>query len=89
MLIGVDGEYIDAGFSGSKASRPALDRLMTDAAQRKFDCIALYKVNRFGRSVLNLNQQLPALSGYRVRFIDGRPARSYESDFLGFRPGHH
>ena len=33
------GEYIDTGFSGSKAIRRALDRLMTDAAQRKFDCI--------------------------------------------------
>lgn len=63
------GEYIDTGFSGAKASRPALDRLMADAAQRKFDCIAVYKIDRFGRSVLNLNQQLAALTSYGVRFI--------------------
>jgi DNA invertase Pin-like site-specific DNA recombinase len=63
------GEYVDTGFGGSKASRPALDRLMADAAQRKFDCICVYKIDRFGRSVLHLNQQLAALTTYGVRFI--------------------
>ncbi len=63
------GEYIDTGFCGAKASRPALDKLMTDAAKRKFDCIAVWKIDRFGRSVLHLNQQLAALTSYGVRFI--------------------
>lgn len=62
-------EYIDTGFSGSKASRPALDRLMADAAKRKFDCVAVYKIDRFGRSVLHLNQQLATLNSYGVRFV--------------------
>jgi len=35
----------------------------------KFDCIAVYKVDRFGRSVLHLNQQLAALTSCGVRFI--------------------
>src|SRR5450432_854790 len=65
----IAGEYVDQGFSGAKASRPALDRLMADAAQRKFDCIVVYKIDRFGRSVLHLNQQLAALSSHGVRFI--------------------
>src|ERR1035438_9748790 len=63
------GEYIDTGFSGAKASRPALDRLMADAAKRKFDCVAVWKIDRFGRSVLHLNQQLAALTSHGVRFI--------------------
>ena len=63
------GEYVDTGFSGAKASRPALDKLMADAAKRKFDCIAVYKIDRFGRSVLHLNQQLAALTSHGVRFI--------------------
>jgi DNA invertase Pin-like site-specific DNA recombinase len=63
------GEYVDTGFSGAKVNRPALDRLMADAAQRKFDCIVVYKIDRFGRSVLHLNQQLAALTSYGVRFI--------------------
>ena len=63
------GEYVDSGFSGSKASRPALDRLMDGAARREFDCVAVYKIDRFGRSVLHLSQQLAALTSYGVRFI--------------------
>src|SRR5580692_511838 len=63
------GEYIDTGFSGAKSSRPALDRLMADAAKRKFDCIAVWKLDRSGRSVLNLSQQLAPLTSHRVRFV--------------------
>ena len=65
----VAGEYVDTGWSGAKAKRPALDRLMADAAQHRFDCVAVYKLDRFGRSVLHLNQQLAALTNYGVRFI--------------------
>lgn len=63
------GEYIDTGFSGAKASRPALDRLIADAAKRKFDCVAVWKLDRFGRSVLNLSQQLATLTSFGVRFV--------------------
>jgi putative DNA-invertase from lambdoid prophage Rac len=65
----ITGEYVDTGWSGSKASRPQLDRLMADASQRRFDCICVYKIDRFGRSVLHLNQQLATLTSYGVRFI--------------------
>lgn len=65
----VADEYVDEGFSGAKASRPALDRLMADAAKRKFDCVVVWKLDRFGRSVLHLNQQLDTLTRHGVRFI--------------------
>ena len=42
---------------------------MAEAAQRKFDVVVVYKVHRFGRSVLRLNQQLATLTAHRVRFI--------------------
>ena len=42
---------------------------MKDAAQRKFDVVAVYKLDRFGRSVLNLNQHLASLTSYGIRFI--------------------
>ena len=63
------GEYIDEGFSGARASRPALDELMKAAAQKKFSCVVVYKLDRFGRSVLHLNQQLELLKSYGIRFV--------------------
>jgi len=65
----VAGEYVDTGFSGAKASRPALNRLMADAAGRRFDTVVVWKIDRFGRSALHLNQQLVALTSYGGRFI--------------------
>jgi len=63
------GEFVDTGFSGSKASRPALDQLMKDSSLRKFDCVVVYKLDRFGRSVLHLNQQLAILESLGIRFV--------------------
>jgi DNA invertase Pin-like site-specific DNA recombinase len=42
----VSGEYVDTGWSGAKASRPELDRLMKDAAVRRFDATLVYKLDR-------------------------------------------
>jgi len=64
-LVGIYQDQI----SGAKASRPGLDRLMGDARQRRFDVVVVWKLDRFGRSVLHLNQQLAALDSYGIRFI--------------------
>jgi putative DNA-invertase from lambdoid prophage Rac len=66
---GIAEEYVDTGWSGAKASRPALDRLMRDAAQHRFGCVLVWKLDRFGRSVLNLVESLQNLSSYGVRFL--------------------
>ena len=50
----IGGEFVDRGISGSKESRPQLSRLMAEAHQRKFDGIAVWKVDRFGRSLKHL-----------------------------------
>ncbi len=42
---------------------------MADAAQRRFECVLVWKLDRFGRSVLHLNQQLAELTREGVRFI--------------------
>lgn len=44
----IAGEYVDTGWSGSKASRPELDRLMKDARLRKVDCILVWKLESVG-----------------------------------------
>ena len=63
------GEYVDTGWSGTKVSRPELNRLMSDAGQRKFDVILCWKLDRFGRSLLHCKSALQELQGYGVRFI--------------------
>lgn len=60
-------EYIDAGISGAKEKRPELDRLMSDAHRRKFDVVAVWKFDRFARSVSHL---LRALDTFRVLGIE-------------------
>lgn len=62
-------EYVDTGISGTRASRPQLDRCMRDAAEHRWDCLCVYKLDRFGRSVLNLSQSLALLDSYGIRFI--------------------
>lgn len=51
------GEYIDQGVSGAKDSRPALNRLMADAKQRKFDVVLVWKIDRWGRSLKHIVKQ--------------------------------
>jgi DNA invertase Pin-like site-specific DNA recombinase len=65
-------EYVDQGVSGSKESRPALNRLMTDAQKCRFDAILVWKIDRFGRSLKHLVNSLADLSAYGVTFISLR-----------------
>ncbi len=47
---------------GAKASRPGLNSLMADASSRKFTCLLVWKLDRFGRSLVDcLNN---------IRFLD-------------------
>ena len=62
-------EYIDEGVSGAKASRPALDRLLADAKRRKFDAIAIVKLDRLGRSLHHLLTVLGELEALGVDLI--------------------
>src|SRR5215471_18273219 len=65
----VVGEYVDTGWSGAKASRPELDRLMKDAALRRFDAVLVWKLDRFGRSVRNCLDGIENLRAHDVRFL--------------------
>src|SRR5580658_7499637 len=61
-------EYVDQGVSGSKDSRPALNRLMSDAHQRKIDAVLVWKLDRFGRSLRHLVNALAELEAAGVAF---------------------
>lgn len=65
----VAGEYVDTGFSGAAASRPALDQVMEAARMRLVDAVAVWKVDRFSRSVTQCDAQVRALHAAGVRFL--------------------
>lgn len=49
-------EFVDAGWSGAKDRRPALDVMVAKARVRAFDAIAVVKLDRLARSVRHLVQ---------------------------------
>jgi DNA invertase Pin-like site-specific DNA recombinase len=62
-------EYIDAGVSGSKDSRPELNRLMADAHKRRFDVVLVWKLDRFGRSLRHLVNALAEFESLNISFV--------------------
>lgn len=47
----VSDTYTDAGFSGAKLERPAMQRLINDIENKAFDTVLVYKLDRLSRSV--------------------------------------
>jgi DNA invertase Pin-like site-specific DNA recombinase len=65
----VADRYIDSGISGSKDSRPELNRLMADAKRRKFDAVVVYRFDRFARSTRHLVNALAEFNALGIQFI--------------------
>src|SRR6202522_2469151 len=63
------GTYIDDGVSGAKDSRPELNRLMADAHKRCFDVVAVWRFDRFARSVSHLLRALETFSALGIAFV--------------------
>ena len=68
----VAGEFVDVGVSGSKDSRPQLDAMMRLAKTRKLDVIAVWKLDRFGRSLRHLVDALAELKAVGCAFVSLR-----------------
>jgi len=58
--------FRDNGISGAKDRRPGLDALLKGVAQRDFDMVAAWSVDRLGRSLQNLISLLGELHAKRV-----------------------
>jgi DNA invertase Pin-like site-specific DNA recombinase len=65
----ITGEFVDSGVSGAKDSRPQLDRLMADAHRRRFDIVAVWKFDRFARSVSHLLRALETFRSLGIEFV--------------------
>jgi DNA invertase Pin-like site-specific DNA recombinase len=65
----VASEYIDAGVSGARDSRPELNRLMADSHKRRFDVVCVWRFDRFARSVSHLLRALETFKALGIDFV--------------------
>ncbi len=67
---GWDAElFADAGWSGAKQKRPALDRMLALVRQRKCDVVLVYRYDRFARSLHHLVSSLAEFDSLGVQFV--------------------
>src|ERR1700723_978605 len=66
--------YTDHGVSGTKARRPALDKMMEDARRHRFDVLVVWSCDRLARSTKHLLQVLDELNGFGIQFLSQREA---------------
>lgn len=60
--------YEDDGFSGYSMDRPAFQRLLFDARNKKFDLILVYKQDRFSRKLKDLLSVMEELESLGIGF---------------------
>jgi len=65
----VVGVYADEGHSGRATSRPALDALMLAARRREIDVVAVWRFDRFARSLSHLVVALTEFRALGVQFV--------------------
>lgn len=66
------GEYVDIGISGAKEKRPQLDRLLIAIRRREVDAVAVWKLDRLGRSLKHLVNLIAEWESLGVGFVSLR-----------------
>ena len=62
-------EYLDIAVSGRKGGRPQLNDLMKASRNYEFDCVLVWKFDRFARSVAHLLRALEEFNHLGIRFV--------------------
>jgi putative DNA-invertase from lambdoid prophage Rac len=71
-------EYVETASGKAGSKRAALDRLLQEARLRKFDVVLVWKLDRFGRSLQHLIENIQTLDSAGVRFIV--PSQNIDTD---------
>lgn len=62
-------DYVDRGISGKNIQgRPAVQRLLQDAEQKKFDVVLVWKMNRLARKMVDLMNIVELLNSKNIAF---------------------
>lgn len=67
-------EYTDRGISGSKAKRPGLDAMMSDARRGEFSVVLVAAFDRIARSTKNFLEVVDELHELGIEFASAREA---------------
>jgi DNA invertase Pin-like site-specific DNA recombinase len=67
--LDIVSQYLDVAISGRKEGRPQLQALMRAARNHEFDCVLVWKFDRFARSVVHLLRALEEFDHLGIRFI--------------------
>jgi DNA invertase Pin-like site-specific DNA recombinase len=65
----VGAVFTDVGVSGSKERRPQLDQLLAGCRRRLYDVVAVYRYDRFARSVRQLVNALAEFDALGIQFV--------------------
>ena len=61
--------YDDGGYTGANMERPAMRRLLKDIEAGQADCVAVYKVDRISRSLLDFARMMETFERHRVSLV--------------------
>jgi site-specific DNA recombinase len=65
----IDDRYDDGGVSGGTIERPALKRLLADVAAGRIDVVAVYKIDRLSRSMLDFLKLIELFERHKTTFV--------------------
>lgn len=61
--------YEDEGFSGGNLERPQFKKMMSDAKDKKFSAIVVYRLDRISRNIGDFAKLIEELNGMEIDFI--------------------
>lgn len=67
--IALPDHYDDGGFTGANTDRPAFQRLMEDVEAGRVDVVAVYKIDRLSRSLLDFTTTMREFEKSGVKFV--------------------
>lgn len=67
--LALPDRYDDGGYTGANMERPALRRLLADVDADRIDSVAVYKVDRISRSLLDFARMMETFEKHQVSFV--------------------
>ncbi len=61
--------YTDKGYSGKNTKRPAFEKMMKDIEEGKISKVAVYRLDRISRSIIDFGNFINTLESHNVSFV--------------------